>query len=37
MKPTILSFPEVKSIVLCGDIHGEFHAFVEKLLRQLVR
>lgn len=31
MKPTILSFPEVKSIVLCGDIHGEFHALVEKL------
>ena len=27
----ILSFPDAQSIVVCGDIHGEFVALVEKL------
>ena len=31
MQPNILSFPEVQSIVFCGDIHGDFIALVDKL------
>ena len=28
------SFPEAKSIVVCGDIHGEFNAVIYKLCIQ---
>lgn len=31
MQPNILSFPEVQSIVFCGDIHGDFIALVDML------
>ena len=34
MTPNILSFSEAQSIILCGDIHGEFFALVEKLCKQ---
>lgn len=31
MQPNILFFPEVQSIVICGDIHGDSIALVDKL------
>ena len=24
MKPFVVTYPEAKSLVICGDIHGEF-------------
>ena len=30
----ILSYPQAKSIVICGDIHGDFETLVYKITMQ---
>lgn len=31
---SIYDYPDAKSVVVCGDIHGDFHALVHKLCVQ---
>ena len=31
MKPNVLTYPEAKSLVICGDIHGDFVPLVYEM------
>ena len=31
MKPFVVTYPEAKSLVICGDIHGEFVPLVYEM------
>ena len=30
----LFEYPEAKSVVVCGDIHGDFHTLANKMCKQ---
>ena len=30
----LFEYPEAKSVVVCGDIHGDFHTLANKMYKQ---